>query len=58
MSELPPPIDDPEDEPLRTHHYTYRADINDWWCDTEGTVSDFCVELNDFGQGNEPKEVI
>lgn len=51
-----PPTAWPEDEPSHTHHYEYRWDIKDWWCLDCMNVTDFCVELNDFGQGDERED--
>lgn len=40
-----------EDElPERTHEHGWRPDIKDMWCYNCETVTDFCKELNDFGQ--------
>lgn len=30
----------------RAHSHFYRADIADWWCQTDGTVTDFCSDLS------------
>jgi hypothetical protein len=56
MGELPPPPDDMEQDPIHSHRHSYRTDINDWWCYDCDTVTDFCVEYNDFGQGDRSNE--
>lgn len=33
-----------------SHHHRYDYELADWWCDNCRTVTDFCKELNDFGQ--------
>ena len=39
-----------EQEFEKKHHHEYRRDIADWWCHNCDTVTDFCTQLNDFGQ--------
>lgn len=41
---------EPGREPLLSHHHSFREDLNDMWCHNCQTVTDFCKELNDFGQ--------
>lgn len=44
-------IDRPADgEELPAHHHYYLYEISDWWCDNCQTVTDYCKELNDYGQ--------
>lgn len=47
MSETPH-FDNREQEPK--HHQWYDRTINDWWCEDCQNVTDYCKQLNDFGQ--------
>lgn len=37
---------DTGDEHDPQHRHVYRADVSDWWCETCGTVTDFCQQTN------------
>lgn len=41
---------EPSGELEQSHHHRYDRERADWWCDNCRTVTDFCKELNDFGQ--------
>lgn len=39
-----------EEEQQNTHRHEFDYERKDWWCHDCETVTDYCKELNDFGQ--------
>lgn len=35
---------------METHQHYFDYEIKDWWCGNCENVTDYCIELNDFGQ--------